>query len=303
MDIFLLAALIGLLTLLGFYIYDKKIHKTKSENSSKNDDKKEANASAKHIKSIEISFIDYSIYKLTIKEKLFYIIIGGTILYVIGYIFYQNVFISFFLSFGSLFYPRIRVKQLIAKRKEELTKQFKQMLYALASSVSVGKSIENAFREIVKDLKMLYPNPQTYIIQEIEMMNRKIENGETIEEALIHFSKRAGIDDISNFTDVFIISKRTGGDINEMIRKTSNIIGDKINIQQEIGVMIAQKKFESRILNIAPFIIVGLLSFSSPDYMASLYQFRTGGTFIMTVALMMLIMAIYISERIMKIKV
>lgn len=247
--------------------------------------------------------IDYSIYTMTKKERLLTVLLASFVFYAIGYIFYQNHIISIILSLLGFLYPKYRTKQLILKRKQELTLQFKQVLYSLASSVTVGKSVENAFKDIIDDLNMIYPDPNTYIIQEINRINKKVENGETIENALKEFAERADVEDISSFADVFIISKRTGGDLSQIIRNASNIIGDKIEIQQDITIMIAQKKFESRILNLAPFAIVLLLSFSSPDYMAPLYEMNSGGSLVMTASLILLAISFFVSERMMRIKV
>lgn len=304
MDIVILAIVIGLVAWFSFYLWDK--HK---ENNYQKLDNKKTTKFNNFVNSIveqkheQGKAINYSIYIMSFKERLFALLLAGSILFTIGLIFYDSYLIAGLMVPLALFYPKFKAKGLMEKRKKELTVQFKQALYALSSTLSVGKSVENAFREIVADLKMLYPNPSTYIIQEIELINRKIENGETIETALKDFSERANIDDITNFTDVFVISKRTGGDLNETIRKTSNIIGDKIEIQQEIGVLLAQKKFESRILNISPFVIVALLSYSSPDYMEPLYQLEQGGPIIMTFSLILLVIAVIISEFIMRIKV
>lgn len=255
----------------------------------------------KEQESREPALLRYSDYTMSLREKLFYIALSAVVLYIIGMIFYKSFIASTLIASVSVLYPRIRTEQLAAKRKQELRMQFKQALYSLSSSLSSGKSIENSFHEAVKDLRLLYPDPRTCMIREIEIMNRRVENGETIEKALHDFSLRAEEDDISSFSNVFLACKRTGGDMVEVIRRASSIIGDKIDMQQEISVMIAQKRFESRILVILPFVIVAFLSFSSPDYMATLY--RGSGILIMTSALVLLLFCYWIAQRIMDIKV
>ena len=37
--------------------------------------------------------------------------------------------------------------------------QFKQTLYSLGSSLAAGRSVENSFKEVAKDLRLLYPDP------------------------------------------------------------------------------------------------------------------------------------------------
>lgn len=246
--------------------------------------------------------IDYSTYSMTIKEKLGYSLLAGTILYLIGYIFYHHDVVSLVFSVLGLYYPAVKKKALIEKQKKELVLQFKQALYSLSSALAAGKSVENAFLAVAQDLKMLYPDPQANIIREFEIINHRIENGEPLEQALIDFSNRADIEDITNFADVFTTSKRTGGDLVEIIRKTSNMISEKLEVQQEIEVLLAQKKLEAKILSIAPFIMVAVIRFTSPDYMEPLYKMGVG-PIIMTIALVFLGFSYWLTNKIMRIKV
>lgn len=149
----------------------------------------------------------------------------------------------------------------------------------------------------------MYPDPNTEIIQEFEIINRRIENGETIENAILDFSIRSDMEDIQNFADVFITCKRTGGNLVEVIRRTSDIISEKIDIQQEVAVMIASKKFESRILSVAPVGMILLLKYSAEDYLAPMYDWSSGGPLIMTVCLGILVFSYWYGQRIMDIKV
>jgi tight adherence protein B len=87
-----------------------------------------------------------------------------------------------------------------------------------------------------------------------------------------------------------------------VIRRTAAMIGEKIEIQQDIALLIAQKRFESRILSFAPLVIVALLSFSSPDYMLPLYEGYIGKT-IMTLALLFLFVCFSVTNKIMNIQV
>ncbi|MDY0408534.1 type II secretion system F family protein [Paracerasibacillus soli] len=113
-------------------------------------------------------------------------------------------------------------------------------------------------------MRLLYTDDRTYIIREFNLINRRVENGEMIERAIEDFANRSDVDDIRNFADVFITCKRTGGDLVEVIKRTSDIITDKIEIQQDIKVLVSQKKFESKIMAIAPLGIILFLKMSSP---------------------------------------
>ncbi|MCD1260377.1 type II secretion system F family protein [Paenibacillus athensensis] len=244
---------------------------------------------------------DYSVYTLSARERIEALIVGCLLYFALGYLFYNNLILACVAASLGLLNPRARRRKLLEKRKNELNDQFKQALYSLSSSLGAGRSVENAFQETIKDLQLLYPDPRTYILREFGVIVHRIENGEPIERALADFGARSDLEDIQNFADVFISCKRTGGDLVEIIRRTSNIIGDKLDIQQEIAVMVAQKRFESKALSVAPIVIVAFLSLSSPDYMAPLHS--GAGYLLMTAALLVLLGCYWFTQRIMNIRV
>lgn len=249
------------------------------------------------------TLIDYAVYEMSFQEKVKYSLIAGIVIFGISYLFYDHLILSFIVACLGIIYPKFKKNDLKNKRKDELSLQFKEAISSLASSLAAGQSIENAFRDVLRDLKLLYPDENTYIIKEFQLINRRIENGEIVERAIADFANRSDIDDIKNFSDVFITCKRTGGDLVEIIKRTADIITDKIEIQQDIKVLVSQKKFESKIMAIAPLGITLFLKMSSPDFVAPLYEFGTPGPIIMTVVLICVGCSLLISQKIMDIKV
>ena len=134
----------------------------------------------------------------------------------------------------------------------------------------------------------------------MKIIRSRMAYGEPLEQTLDDFSKRAQIDDITQFVDVFIICKRSGGDLVEVIRRTSQTIGEKLEIQQEIAVMVAQKRYESRIMMAVPFVFLAFLSMTAPDYMAPLYQGM--GYVLLTVSLLLLVVCYWFMIRVMSIQ-
>lgn len=254
-------------------------------------------------RQVETHLADYSVYNLSIKEYILYATMAIAVFAFLGYLFYESIIAAIVLGSLGLLYPRMQKKTLLEKRKDQLNLQFKEAISSLSSSLAAGRSIENAFKEVVMDLYLLYPDPNTYIIKELEIINRRVENGETIENAILDFSIRSDIDDIQNFSDVFITCKRTGGNLVEVIRRTSDIISEKINIQQDVAVMLAQKKFESKIMSVAPIGMILLLKYSARDYMDPMYEWGTPGPIVMTLCLVILAFSYWYGQRIMTIKV
>ncbi|UKS29016.1 type II secretion system F family protein [Paenibacillus sp. HWE-109] len=245
--------------------------------------------------------IDYTNYHLTFKEKGYAILMMSLPTFVVGYIFYKSFILATALSVTGFLFPRVRKHQLIQIRKNKLYVQFKQALSCLSSSMTVGKSIETAFGEALEDLRLLYPDPACFIVLEFSIICRKVENGEPLEVALKNFADRSDLEDVRSFMDVFVTCKRTGGNLVEVMKRTATVIGEKLEISQDISVMIAQKRFESRVLLFAPIAIVAVLAFSSPEYMVPLYS--GSGIVIMTVSLVLLGACFLLTQKIMNIKV
>ncbi len=246
--------------------------------------------------------IDYDIYRMDAKERLICILAAGAVLIAAGYVFYRSIVFSLLLLPMAFIYPRFSTKEIIRKRKEELNLQFREALYSVASSLSAGKSIETAFRDAQKELSIQYPDDETYILAELEQINRRIGMNETIEEALYDFAARSHLEDIMNFADVFIICKRTGGNLVQVVKNTADIISEKIDVRQEINILLTEKRLEHKVLNLMPVFIVLMLSTSAEEFMAPVFEEPLGRA-AMTAALVLFTVAYFISEKIMNIEV
>lgn len=245
---------------------------------------------------------DYSRYDLSRKEIIKYGFIGYIALAFLLQLFYGSILFSILLGGFGIFYIPYKRKILIKECKKRLRVQFKEGLYALSSSINVGKSIEQAFIEAVHDLKVIYMEEDTYIIKEFEAIVRKISMNEPVENALLDFALRSRDEDIENFVNVFITAKRSGGNLVEIMKFTTNCINEKIEIMEKIEVMITGKKYEQRLLALLlPMIIIYLHIFST-GFLEVLYTTLIG-RFAMTVALALYVISFILSKKIVEIEV
>lgn len=306
MDSSQIFAIILIVIALGGFVFkrltNQELKKRKKHEKTEQERRRRSIAVITSRSSSDNQLIDYGTYRMNLVQIVSTVLISFIVLFIIGHLFYDNVIIACLLGLISLIIPRFRKKQLTEKRKNELSLQFKEGAASLSSSLAAGQSIENAFRDALKDLRLLYPNKDTYIIREFSIISRRVENGESIERAFDDFAKRSDIDDIKNFSDVFITCKRSGGDLVEVIKRTVDIINQKIEIQQDIKVLVSQKKFESRIIVVMPLAMIAFLKYTSGDFVRPLYEFGTPGPIVMTVVLGCTVVSMLISQKIMKIE-
>lgn len=243
---------------------------------------------------------DYLVYRLSGREKWTAAAGASTLFAAVAYLFYAEPMVSLIAAGGGLLYPRYRALQLRDRRLQTLRVQFKQALQAVSGSLGAGKSVERAFADAVQDLQLLYPQGGCFMADELDIMLRKLQNGGTIEAAIADFSRRSQLVDAQQFADVFTICKRTGGNLIEIVRRTTTIIGEKLEIEQDIVVLLAQKRFEARILTAAPLVIVALLKWTAADYMQPLYAGK--GRVMMSVSLLLIAGCFWLTKRLMTIR-
>lgn len=240
---------------------------------------------------------DYSYYHMTAREKARYMLIAAIFLFFLGYVFFSSYAVAAVLSGGAFFYPKYKSRQLARERRGALKIQFKDALYCLSSALGVGRSLESSFRAALSDLRFLYPDSTCDIIREFELICRRMEVSDPVENALMDFAARSGVEDIRNFAEVTVICKRTGGNMIQVIKNAASMINEKIEISQDIDMMLTRQKYEQKVLNIMPIVFIGLIKFCGSGYMDSLYT-SVKGYLIMAAALFILAAAYTVSKKI-----
>lgn len=187
------------------------------------------------------------------------------------------------------------------KKEQEFQKQFREMIQSLSAALNTGYSVENAFYETQKELKILYP-PEARISKELLVITRKLRMHIPVEQVLEEFAEQVLSEDVKSFVTVFVTAKKSGGDMIGIIRNTTNQIGDKIEVKREIDTMLAAKKYEFQIMSMVPYGIIAYMSLSFSDFMEELYGNVTG-IGVMTLCLGIYVGAYYLGVRLLRIDV
>lgn len=243
---------------------------------------------------------EYHTYRLSKLERLWAIVMGCTFCFAAIWLMYRNSIMAVAAAPLGLLYPRYYAKALSRKRRDKLRRQFKEALQALSSLLSAGRSVENAFMSLENDLILLIGDSQSDLIRELRIITNRLNNGEQLEAGLQDFARRSDLEEVRGFAEVITICKRAGGDLVEVVRRTSQLISEKLEVELEVSVLISQKRFESRIMMGMPFAFVGVLGFMAADYMQPLHEGM--GVLLLTVCLLLLMGCSWWMIRIMDIK-
>lgn len=234
-------------------------------------------------------------------EWLQYAAAGAGFAAAVSYVFYRSLLVFIVLSPFGLCYPLIKKRNLKDQRLKKLNLEFKEGILILSSFLSAGYSVENAFSSSVRELVVMY-GPSGMMALEFSHMEGQIRMNRPVEQVLMEFGDRSGLDDVRNFAEVFAAAKRSGGELVSIINHTSGVIRDKVQIQEEIATMTASKQFEQKIMNLIPFFLVLYIDVSSPGFFDMMYQ-SSAGRWIMTGCLGLYAAAYVMAGRILRIEV
>lgn len=189
----------------------------------------------------------------------------------------------------------------VRKQKSVFEKQFQDALQSLQAQLNVGYSMENAVKEVYKDLQIMYKK-DTVIVREFTYMVRQLNLNITAEQAWKEFAGRVELPEVDSFVTVFVLSKRNGGDSIAIIKNAIRQLGDKAEVKQEIETVITGKRLEFYVMTLIPFGMILYMRISFPEFMGALYG-NLRGIIFMTICLFLYFAAWIWGCRIVEIEV
>lgn len=262
--------------------------------------------------------INYKVYRMTANEKALYFILAFVVGAAVAYLFYGGigkddngnativtyicdiVIMALFGFIAARLFMPIRKEQLIDKRRKQLRTQFIDLLDSLASSISAGKNVPNAFAAAREDLLVQY-QPNDYVVQEVDNILSGIQNNIDVGSMLLNFGERSGISDIRVFGRVFETAYSKGANLKDVVRNSHLILSSKCEIEAEIETKVSSNKNEQNIMVIMPIILVGMIKMGGADFAAN---FTTPmGIVCTTIAIGAFVFAYMLGQKILKIEV
>lgn len=245
---------------------------------------------------------DYGIYRLSITDFIKYGALGAAVCAAAAYAFYRSLIVFIiFAPTAAVIFPLSMRKRLKNERIRKLTEQFREAMLSVGAFLGAGMSLENAFIKTYPETVRMY-GKDALMSKELALIISRIRLNKPVEEALMDFAVRSRSDDIRNFTEVFIISKRRGGSMKEIIESTAGVIRDKAAVNDEIRSMTASRRYEQSIMNLLPFAIIVYIDLTTDGFLNIMYECFAGRV-IMTFCLTLTCVSYLLSQKLLDIKV
>lgn len=238
-----------------------------------------------YVSKINTPVLNYNVYVMNGGERLLFtaalFILGGAVgLVFYGGLFKENGVATFMTTVSNLvvfavvgmlavkyFLPTVN-GMLKKKRADKLKKQFCDFASALTNTLASGMNMTDSLNAVYIDLQSQY-SQDAFIVCEVRELINGVNNNIPIEVMLEDFGIRSGVPDILNFSTVFATCYRTGGNIKSIVRRTTDIISEKIMISSEIDTAMTSNKMQMNIMNVLPIVIILMMRLMSSEFAES----------------------------------
>ncbi len=165
----------------------------------------------------------------------------------------------------------------------------------MARSLRAGHSMGSAI-EIIAEQS---PEP---LAGEFDRVFQQQKFGLRFRDALLELGERVPSTDLQFLITAILVQKETGGDLIDILDRTTEVIRDRIRIEGEVRTKTAQGRLTGWILSLLPVILLLVINVVSPGYSSLLFHDPTGQMLLYIGGGLMLVGAFAIS-RIVKVEV
>jgi tight adherence protein B len=231
---------------------------------------------------------------ITVSRLLVFCVIAGLMAGLAAYTAF-NPLIALILAAIAAALPILFASNKRKKRLEKFNAQLPDTLDLLSRSLSVG----HAFSESLHQVSTEMPEP---ISTEFRITFEEQKLGLPTKAALDRLAERVPILDLRLCITAIQIQRETGGNLGEILEKVSHTIRARYKLMEDFRTMTTASRGSAWILCGLPVLIILLLTFLNPDYMAVLLH-DSRGHYVIAAAAVLQILGVVTINRILAIKV
>src|ERR1700728_2453895 len=173
--------------------------------------------------------------------------------------------------------PQLTLAPLRVRRINKFISNFPTAIDIIVRGIKSGLPLGDTIRIAATES----PEP---VKSEFRRIVEALSLGLTLPEAIERMAQRVPIAETNFFSIVISIQSKAGGNLSEALGNLSRVLRERKKMKQKITAMSMQAKAWAAIIGAVPFVVVGLLWLSSPDYVCLLWT-TTHGKIISCIAL------------------
>lgn len=216
------------------------------------------------------------LYQLTIVLVVFFFLLGFA---VGGGDLFSGVIFGLFLAGIATVAPRMIISYLIRKRMDKLNRELPAGLDLISSSLRAGLSLHQA---ISRNLENLPP----IMAEEMAIVAHECRLGNSLSEALNHWSERMDLLDVKIIVIASEISLKRGGNLTETFDTLGQLIRQKFVFQKEITTLTSEGRLQALVMTVLPFVMLVIMTIIKREMMIEFMTSNVGMMLIFLVLIM-----------------
>ncbi len=177
-----------------------------------------------------------------------------------------TVMASFVMGLGV---PRWVLSFLRARRLKKFTEEFANAIDVIVRSIKSGLPTNEALKIVAREA----PAP---VGPEFSTLVEGMKIGVTLEQGLKRMLERMPTSEVSFFAIVMTIQSKSGGNLSEALSNLAGVLRDRKRLSGKIKAMSSEAKASAMIIGSLPPVVMGLVYWTTPDYIKMLFTERMG---------------------------
>lgn len=192
-------------------------------------------------------------------------LLGGAI----AWYFTGNILATLLVFLFAGFLPILKLKDDRQKRLDLFEEQLPDALDMMTRALRAGYPFNEAMHYIADEM-------QEPISKEFGITFEEINYGRDIREAFNYLLMRVPSMNLVATTTAILIQRETGGNLAELLDKTSDILRKRFRFQRRVKTITAENRMSAWVLSLLPFVVFLAISIRSPSYVKPLFDTEIG---------------------------
>jgi len=218
------------------------------------------------------------------------VLTAGALL-LLGYAWYVAAGIGFAVGFG---FPRWLLGFMIGRRKKAFTREFANAIDVIVRGVKSGLPLNDC-------LKIIANESGDPVGPEFQQIVEGLKVGVLLEDGLKRMYGRMPVAEVNFFQIVLTIQQKTGGNLSEALGNLSAVLRDRKRLHGKIQALSSEAKASAGIIGSLPFVVMGLVYLTTPDYISLLFTERFGN-FLLLCAVTWMSVGIFVMKKMINFK-
>jgi tight adherence protein B len=231
----------------------------------------------------------------TVSRLILISVVAFLVVYWICDLFNLNRLLAPLLALAAFFAPYCYV---LVRRQ----RQFRKFSSLLPDAMDLVSRALQAGHSLTAALDLIGQEIADPVGKEFRRLSEEQNLGLPLRDALLNLADRVPIPDVRFLVAAMIIQRETGGNLVEVLNKTTTLLRDRIRLQGEIRIYTAQGRLTGWILCLLPILLFFALSAINPNYTAPLIT-EPMGQHLLIVGAVFMFLGILVIRSIVRIKV